>query len=528
MIDLNRTRAGMFAEIHASAHILDSPLRWSGVPGGPPVVEAFASKSEVCLLVQGTTPAAVLPVLNDAFTARFGDIRPQQLVRDLLDPIRKGVGNAYKWGNLRDPSRQISVEAVATRSGAVVSISDEGAGFDVQSVIQKYREHQKYFTHGGSGIKHFEKARSSISYSNGGRTLLIRFACLWDQGGRAASENIAEVDRLSDEIRLKHLLATGLPYFRSGRATLEGCCAYRSDGGGAHGNEARWALQYRIGKSTDARHTVLTARVLPASLAAADFAVATELYKRGFRRRAGIAIPKPLAMLDLDHLRVVLFKFSPLYDLRAHLKSIEDEAKLTAVIQAIGRGLRTLHESRIAAPNEELAESITRGLDAGNAAVARLADDRPERAGRVEKFLDRLRERAATIRSERPVPVHGAFEWKSIVHDGTRLHFYRFETCRRSHPGFDAGSFLADLRRFSLVRRKPERNRYELARGAFLDAYFSDDSASWREDLPFFTAYALLQRIEALLRRPREKWESKVDTLLDQCEDALETKELLT
>jgi hypothetical protein len=174
----------MLAEINASekafAHRLNNPAD-----------PDFVALDEACLVVQGRTPDELLPVLSAAFSERYADVPPQQLHRDLLYLLKKGLGNAYKWGNQKDPTKQITVEAVVTKTGVLVTISDEGEGFDVPSILGQFYRGERHYTHGGSGFRHFAKAKSLISYANGGRTLLLRFA------GVAAPGNVSTGWRFS-------------------------------------------------------------------------------------------------------------------------------------------------------------------------------------------------------------------------------------------------------------------------------------------------------------------------------------------
>jgi hypothetical protein len=175
MIDLNHAQEQMLAEIKASAKAFVNCLRDPADPG-------FVVLDEAYLMVQGETPHELLAVLNAAFTERYADVPPQQLSRDLLYLLKKGLGNAYKWGNHKDPTKRITVEIVATQTGVLITISDEGEGFDVQGIVGQFRSGERHFTHGGSGFRHFEKSPSLISYADGGRTLLIRFLCVPEPG----------------------------------------------------------------------------------------------------------------------------------------------------------------------------------------------------------------------------------------------------------------------------------------------------------------------------------------------------------
>jgi hypothetical protein len=175
MIDLHYTKEHMLAEIKASEKACANCLHNPAAPD-------FVVLDEACLRVQGQTPDELLPALSATFSARCADVPPRQLRRDLLAPLKKGLGNAYKWGNHKDPAKRITVETVATKTGLLVAISDEGAGFDVPRVVGQFRRGERHFTHGGSGFRHFDRAKSLCSYTNNGRTLLLRFLYMPEPG----------------------------------------------------------------------------------------------------------------------------------------------------------------------------------------------------------------------------------------------------------------------------------------------------------------------------------------------------------
>jgi hypothetical protein len=505
----------MLARIGAAAVVampvcLEDLMKHRGASG------RFALTDNVRLLVDGHTPDDLLPALTAALKARFDGIQPEQLTRDLLDPVKKGVGNAYKWGNHSDPALKIHVEVAATRRGVLVTITDEGAGFDVERVLAAYRNHEHYFTHGGSGIAHFDRARSSISYGDEGRTVLICFAC-----GEGSAQDLGRDQPRGggfDANTFKQLVVERLPLAGAADQPVESCHVYLTDEWPEPGSEARCALVRPGDGSAADRRMVVTARLLNEAQAARDFATAQALFEGPFRGAMGIRIPQPLMVLD--PLPVVLYEFEPSHDFREHLKTLNTTAVLTATMRDVADALRTLHGSGIPAVEERLDEAIPRGLTGHPQAMATLRAFSPELAERARRSFDRLMQRAATIRLVDPVPIHGAFETSAIVHEAGRLFLYRFESCRRSHPGFDVGTFVTELLRF-YQRKKSERTNYRIARDEFLNRYFDGASSTWRSDVPFFTAYALHQRLHTLLRRPRDKWEPKVEALLEQCDEAL-------
>jgi hypothetical protein len=154
MVDLTRTEAQMLAEIKHDA--------WTKRRTGVPSVK-------LCR-VEGRTPAELFPTLTREFSSWYGNVVDEHVSYDLIAVVRKALGNAYKWGNKRDQDKLLTVTAVMTGTGCVVTISDQGKGFDVSRVVR-----ERLFTRKGSGFTRFRKTSSVISYADGGRTLRIRF-----------------------------------------------------------------------------------------------------------------------------------------------------------------------------------------------------------------------------------------------------------------------------------------------------------------------------------------------------------------
>lgn len=167
MFDLNCTREQMLENISASNKVFTASY---STP-----LDSDLSQDEAHLCLKGKTPAELLPVLNESLFKRFSGIPMEDLIRDIISPLKKGVGNAYKRGNKRDPAKWITVEAIVTPKGAFISISDEGEGFDVEDTLGKFYRRETYFVHSGSGFRKFKKSNSLISYANNGSTLMICF-----------------------------------------------------------------------------------------------------------------------------------------------------------------------------------------------------------------------------------------------------------------------------------------------------------------------------------------------------------------
>jgi len=144
-------------------------------------ITARASE-EAEFVLHGSTPDELLPTLMQTFASRYASLPSDRVFDELNYLVKKGLGNAYKWGNGGDPKRTLTVRAVMTDVGAMVAIADEGDGFDVTNVLGRFLRHDSYSRHGGSGFFHFHESSSLVSYADGGRTLLIRFLC---DGGRS-------------------------------------------------------------------------------------------------------------------------------------------------------------------------------------------------------------------------------------------------------------------------------------------------------------------------------------------------------
>lgn len=490
MLDLTRTRQGLLEEIGA------------------------APATRATLIVRGSTPAELLPVLNESLSRCFADVTRERCFAELLVPLKKAVGNAYKWGNRRDASRRITVAAVVTPAGAVVSVSDEGEGFDPQAILDGLRGGRRYFTHGGSGFDHFERSSSKISYGDGGRTLLLRF--LRDQAGVELSEEARERHGTAvDEEAMRRSFERELPPFRDGVRRLESCKAFLREGTAGAAAEIQYVLEHRDRFSEERSRWHLTGRLLPQEAARAEFEMLRALANCGSRPIGCAHFPGPVALLE-DPSMVVL-ELGPSEDLRARVREIVHAEEWRPLLGALAGGLRAVHDCRQAPGATETVGEAIQGQHAAWHAIGqtlrRSGGGRHERAGVVFERLSRL---AGGVVATPPTPIHGAFGWDCVGWAEGRLHVYGFERSRRSHPGLDLGGFLADLFRFYALREDPG-DLSQAGRETFLDAYAGGAQRPWFDDLAFFEAAALIPRLERLLRRSQEKWEPKVDILLDRC-----------
>jgi len=174
MIELGCPRQRMLEQIGITAEM---PTIGAEDPLTAP---EFLAAAAAHVVVSSRARDEILARLNAALSARFCDVAPQMLERDLLAPIKKAIGNAFKHGNRLDPDKVVTVELFVTRRGAFVEISDEGAGFDVDATVRKLGAGGKYWENEGSGFRRFAKTDSVISFANGGRTFRACFRTLVD------------------------------------------------------------------------------------------------------------------------------------------------------------------------------------------------------------------------------------------------------------------------------------------------------------------------------------------------------------
>ncbi|HLB86075.1 MAG TPA: ATP-binding protein, partial [Terriglobales bacterium] len=166
MIDLSRTRAEFLAEINAP-----DPL-------GDPVTDLTDRRAETVdahLRICSHAQEPLFSLLKTVLLERFAVVARLELVRDLLVPLKNALGNAFKHGNGTDAAKAISVEIVLTGKGALIAVTDEGSGFDVALTFQRFQGQESYFVNYGAGFRNLHRAMATVSYENGGRTVLLCF-----------------------------------------------------------------------------------------------------------------------------------------------------------------------------------------------------------------------------------------------------------------------------------------------------------------------------------------------------------------
>ena len=504
MIDLDRTRVDLLAEIGAPAP-LGAPLT--------DLTDPRVLSSDVHLVLRGRSRADLFPLLEVLLSERFAAVPRSRSIRDLLVPLKSGLGNAYKRGNCGDPAKSISVEIVLTRRGAVVAISDEGEGFDVARVLRHLRSRERYFTDYGHGFRTLDQAASLVTYDNGGRTLVLRF--LAENGDPGSSSLLSDADRAlgkaADAERMHSCLTAELLEFREGQTRLESSrAAWVANGAGGDSRDLRYVLNFGGDDARPNELHIVTGRLhASADRAAADFDAAVRLHDELAASR--VRIPRPIARLAGEP-RLVLYDFDPWMNLAEYVADRENAPLFRRRAERVGQSLAILHGSGISFQETEDDLLGERYRGTRERVRGRLADRYPgaDFPGRLESVLRSIEARAAGPR--RRAPIHGRFGLDRVLYgvEGS-FYLYRFEDCRMSDPGLDLGGFLADVSMLG-----DEETRRAGSEG-FLAGYASKH-ATPPADLGLYVALALIDRLD----RAKPLAEPDVDSFLSRCERSLQ------
>ena len=90
--------------------------------------------------------------------------------------VREAVANAIKHGNAADPGKQVEVEVVLEEGEVVVTVRDEGHGFDPQLVANPLAP-ENLLRPGGRGIFYMRSLMDAVDYrfgANGGTEVVLR------------------------------------------------------------------------------------------------------------------------------------------------------------------------------------------------------------------------------------------------------------------------------------------------------------------------------------------------------------------
>jgi anti-sigma regulatory factor (Ser/Thr protein kinase) len=508
MIDLSRTRRELLVEIEAP-----------DVPGEPmsDITDPCVAATDAHVLLSGRGRDDLFPLLKLALSERFRTVPRLNLTLDLLMPLKNALGNAYKHGNATDPAKAVSVEIVLTRKGAFIAVTDQGPGFDVALTFRRFQEQQDYFMHFGIGFHNLHRAMSTVSYENGGRTVLLCYrppedtdsdpdhaSSSWLPSACDSTDTPGESGRgdvlpkVLDAGWMQARLSAELAEFGNGQARLESCRVYEASGRAGDDCGNRYVLRVAVHDRGPAETRILTGRFHTSEAAArADFEAAADLREamlsKGTRLAKHVWIP-PVARLTREP-RLVLYDFDSWLDLGEYLSCRGKLRSVRRCVGTFGRALARLHRSPCAFPDAEPGGADLQPMFARAEATLRTLPSGPELVDRLGISIQRVQE-TSTDKPQTLAAIHGALSWDCIRYgvDG-EFYLFRFESCRRSDPRLDLGGFAADLLCFSLAAY--DDAAYRIWSNAFVSKYNSKAEHPVREDdLQPYIVLALCERIQ--------------------------------
>lgn len=93
---------------------------------------------------------------------------------NVMIALSEGVTNAILHGNKEDPNKKVTVNAHLTSEELIISIKDEGPGFDPDSIPDPLKD-ENLMNEGGRGVFLMEHYADKVDFSDGGSTLTLHF-----------------------------------------------------------------------------------------------------------------------------------------------------------------------------------------------------------------------------------------------------------------------------------------------------------------------------------------------------------------
>ena len=491
MIRPGRTRAEFLADIDAPG-----PAGLDGRSSGGPGV----SISGDLLSVRGFTPAQIFSTLEGPLLERFGAVPRPDILTDLLIPLKSILGNAYKHGNRRDGSKLIRVDAVLGRKGALLIVGDEGGGFDVNLALRQQAGRRDGDDCRGTGFYLMQRAGSTVSYEDCGRTALLCFRVPADRTGHSSSA-LPGAPRVGhpDPQAVRACLLESIPEFKSGEHHIVSFAAYSRHRSADGVCGTRYVLQVGRCDGQISGTRVFFGRLHDSEPAAeADFGNAVLLLRKDLRK--GFRIPAPVAKLE-EEPRFVLYEFDPWMNLWEYLTHRGNLHTIGHTVKRMGEALGRLHHADVRLPRsgngqeaEAQSDCLESRMERSREMIHRLSSAQELRSD-FSSIAGRARESGILDGQPVPVPIHGAFNWQNILY-GTDAHFYLhgFEESRMSDPAIDLGSFLGDLIQFTVGL--PEQASYRIFHELFVNSYNTTiEPPRSQGELLLYAILALCERV---------------------------------
>ena len=103
---------------------------------------------------------------------KFAKIVDKYKIRNVNGSVNRAIGNAVRHGKFPVDVRIL----IGQNSQTLVTVKDQGQGFDHQSMVAKFFAGEKYFDHHGRGTQTYsENQHSKICWHDGGQTISLLF-----------------------------------------------------------------------------------------------------------------------------------------------------------------------------------------------------------------------------------------------------------------------------------------------------------------------------------------------------------------
>lgn len=110
--------------------------------------------------------------LSESFVGQH--VTDEEFVYKIVLLATEAVTNAIEHGNALDESKSVKMEMAVQASVLLVSVEDEGPGFDLKSVKDPLQE-ENLLAEGGRGLFLIDEMADRVTYEHGGRRIVMSF-----------------------------------------------------------------------------------------------------------------------------------------------------------------------------------------------------------------------------------------------------------------------------------------------------------------------------------------------------------------
>lgn len=104
---------------------------------------------------------------------KWADFKDSDFDRIML-ALSEAVNNAIIHGNQQNPEKKVNINTKLDDSTLVVSVQDEGEGFDPYSIPDPLKE-ENLLNEGGRGVYLIKQYADEVRFSEGGTKITITF-----------------------------------------------------------------------------------------------------------------------------------------------------------------------------------------------------------------------------------------------------------------------------------------------------------------------------------------------------------------